>query len=324
MNPTGHELWPNSGYFPIEYIALDPATWHLGAEAFDGRVGWANEYSWWSVQIDSEYIGKTKGKTYTSWYNITSMSLKVNGVNKPVDILSDQSAFIPRCLIKAGDKINVDLALDVTGYDEDGVTLSSTPVKESYSYSINFFSLADELGEDFIHPTSAKKSLTSAKATIGSKAWTGKQIKPEPVVKVGSKVLKKDVDYTLGHSANKNIGKGQVTVKGKGAYKGTKVFSFKIVPKTVKIKKLSKKSKAFKTAWIKTNSRQKVQGYQIHYRQKGKIAWKPKTYSVKKTSATIKRLKKGKTYEVRIRSYKKVGNVVYYSKWSATKKIKVK
>ena len=40
--------------------------------------------------------------------------------------------------------------------------------------------------------------------------------------------------------------------------------------------------------------------------------------------ATLKKLKAGKTYYVRIRTYKKVGKTTYWSAWSAAKTAKVK
>ena len=41
-------------------------------------------------------------------------------------------------------------------------------------------------------------------------------------------------------------------------------------------------------------------------------------------SVTVKKLKAGKLYYVRIRTWKKAGSKIYYSKWSKVKKIKTK
>ena len=52
-----------------------------------------------------------------------------------------------------------------------------------------------------------------------------------------------------------------------------------------------------------------------------------KTVNIKKNktvSATIKKLKKKKTYYVRIRCMKKAGKKIIYSKWSSVKKVKIK
>ena len=50
-----------------------------------------------------------------------------------------------------------------------------------------------------------------------------------------------------------------------------------------------------------------------------------KTVTVKgKTSRVIKNLKKGKTYYVRVRTYKTVDKVKYYSGWCGKKKVKIR
>ncbi|MGN0529181.1 MAG: leucine-rich repeat protein [Eubacterium sp.] len=63
--------------------------------------------------------------------------------------------------------------------------------------------------------------------------YTGADIKPEPVV-INSKTakkLKKDTDYTLSYSNNKNTGKATIIITGKGNYYGTKKVNFTINPK---------------------------------------------------------------------------------------------
>ena len=44
----------------------------------------------------------------------------------------------------------------------------------------------------------------------------------------------------------------------------------------------------------------------------------------KTTSTVLKKLKKKKTYYVRVRTYKKLGKKTYYSKWSNIKSVKIK
>ncbi len=62
--------------------------------------------------------------------------------------------------------------------------------------------------------------------------------------------------------------------------------------------------------------------YQVKYRVKGTSTWK-KAYT-SDTSKTIKDLKKGKTYQVKVRAYKKVNGKTYYGKFSDIKTVKVK
>lgn len=146
------------------------------------------------------------------------------------------------------------------------------------------------------------------------------------MVKLGKKTLKKGVDYTVSYKNNTKVGKATVTIKGKGAYTGTITKSFKINPKKTTIKKAtSPKTRQLKVSYGKVKG---VTGYQVKYSTSKKFTKKTtKTAAVKgagKTSKTIKKLKKGKTYYVKVRAYKVVGGVKYYGAYSAVKKVKVK
>ncbi|MBR1663654.1 MAG: hypothetical protein IJ696_04925 [Ruminococcus sp.] len=171
------------------------------------------------------------------------------------------------------------------------------------------------------------KSLTKASVSgVSNKVYTGKAIKPAPVVKLGGKTLKKGTDYTVSYKNNTKVGKATVTIKGKGAYTGTITKTFKINPKKTTIKKAtSPKTRQLKVSYGKVKG---VTGYQVKYSTSKKFTKKTtKTVTVKgagKTSKTIKKLKKGKTYYVKVRSYKVVNGVKYYGAYSAVKKVKVK
>ena len=82
------------------------------------------------------------------------------------------------------------------------------------------------------------------------------------------------------------------------------------------------KGKKLKAYW-KKNSR--VSGYQLQY-SPSKQFTNVKTVTLKGancTGAIRSKLTKGKTYSVRIRTYKKVGGKVYYSAWSKSKQVKI-
>ena len=78
--------------------------------------------------------------------------------------------------------------------------------------------------------------------------YNGESQKQEPVVTIkddNSKVLQKDVDYTLSYSEDtKNVGTVTVTVTGKGLYKGTQQVTYQITPKSVTVT-ANNKSKVF-------------------------------------------------------------------------------
>lgn len=79
-------------------------------------------------------------------------------------------------------------------------------------------------------PAAEKASLSKAKVTgLVSKAYTGKRITQKPTVKLAGKTLKLNRDYTLHFANNIKRGTAIVTVKGTGAYTGSKKASFKIM-----------------------------------------------------------------------------------------------
>jgi hypothetical protein len=154
---------------------------------------------------------------------------------------------------------------------------------------------------------------------IADKAYTGKQIKPAPVVTHSKVTLKNGTHYTITHKNNTNIGKASITLTAKAPHTGSKTITYKIVPTKTSITKATVGKKQVKVTWKKVAAKQKVTKYQIHYRVKGTTAWKTKTVAAKNSSLVIKSLKKGKVYQIQVRSYKTVSKVNYYSAWSAVK-----
>ena len=130
--------------------------------------------------------------------------------------------------------------------------------------------------------------------------------------------------------------KGKVTVKGTGkatitvTAKATSTYSKSVkkitvygVPKKPEMKKLTAGKKKFTVQWKKDK---KADGYQVQYSTDKKFKKNVKSVNVSKksTKATVKKLKKRKTYRVRVRSYKKINGKKYYSGWGKVKSVKVK
>ena len=99
--------------------------------------------------------------------------------------------------------------------------------------------------------------------------------------------------------------------------------------KTVKVKAPSKvkltsakngKGKKLTVKWKKITG---AKGYQLQYAMNKKFK-KKKSVQTKKTKYTIKKLKKNKTYYIRVRAYKMNGRKKVYGKWSKVKKVKIK
>ena len=158
---------------------------------------------------------------------------------------------------------------------------------------------------------------------LKNKYYTGKAIKQTPTVKLGKKTLKAGTDYTVSFKNNKAVGTATVTVTGKGAYTGSVKATFKILPKKTTLKTvISPKTRQLKATYSKVSG---VTGYQVTYSTSSKFTKAAtKSVNVKGTSKVISKLTKGKTYYVKVRTYKTVGKTKYYSGYSAVKKITVK
>lgn len=159
---------------------------------------------------------------------------------------------------------------------------------------------------------------------IGSKVT----LKPEGTATYKSSNSKIASVNSKGEVRFKQFGKATITVNAKGNSNyesATKKITVEVIPKKVTVRSL--KSTKSKTAVLKWKRDKKVTGYKVQYAANNKFKG-AKTISVKKNStvsAKLKKLKGGKKYYVRIRSYKK-GNkkTTVYSDWSKVKTVKVK
>ena len=168
----------------------------------------------------------------------------------------------------------------------------------------------------------ADQKITLSPSSFVYDGWT-----KEPEVIIPG--LVKNKDFRVEYENNRMAGTASAIITGIGNFTGRTTVKFTIKSKTSatgSLKKpvikslVNKKGRKIKITWKKQSG---VSGFQIRY-QTGK---KVKTVTVKKGSATMKtitKLKKGKTYTVKIRSYKKKGTGKTWSPWSKQKKIKIK
>ena len=120
----------------------------------------------------------------------------------------------------------------------------------------------------------------------------------------------------------------KTNLKGKGVAfpmnRGSIILTYKVRPKTTKVKRLKKGSKSITVKWKKQTKQ--VDGYQIQYstNKKFKGAKTVTLTGAKKTTKRIKGLKGKKKYYVRIQTFKKVNGRYYFSDWSKVKRVKTK
>lgn len=94
------------------------------------------------------------------------------------------------------------------------------------------------------------------------------------------------------------------------------------LPSATSLTKVNAGKRAFTAQW----KRQAVTGYQVQYSTNAKFtnAKKVTVRSVKTLKTTVKKLSAKKTYYVRIRTYKTISKVHYFSTWSKAVKVKTK
>ncbi|MBO5995253.1 MAG: S8 family serine peptidase [Firmicutes bacterium] len=271
----------------------------VGAEQFfiapDMLDDWGELYNIYKIPLTSNPYGRIdwvqtgKGKGFV--YGAGTYTL---GETAKIVVVPNETSFIKSVKVD-GKKITVK--------DPTRVTSTIKSVGESHLVEVEF----------------GTYKISKATVTVAAATYTGKALKPKVTVKLEGKTLKSGTDYTLTYTKNKNIGKGKVTVTGKGKYSGKKTVTFKINPAKVKGLKATGGNKSIKVSFTKGKGTVK---YQISYRVKGSSSWKKVTST--KTSYTIKSLKAGKTYQVKVRAFKKVSGTTYYGKWSSTATAEVK
>jgi hypothetical protein len=140
--------------------------------------------------------------------------------------------------------------------------------------------------------------------------YSGKTINPFLSAYSQSTKLTYGTDYTV-TGTRKAIGLGKATVTGKGNFYGSHTVDFAIYPNRVMLKSVKALgNKKVKVEWYKVKS---VYKYVVQYKLTSSKKWKSKTASKSKSSLTLKKLKKGKKYNVRIYAYKKSGGKKFCS-----------
>lgn len=160
--------------------------------------------------------------------------------------------------------------------------------------------------------------------------YNGKAQAPVITVKdAKGNTLKYGTDYTLVYSSatRKAIGKYAVKVKFKGNYAGSALLYYTINPAKPAISSIAAGKKALTLKWKKAAG---VSGYQIQYSTNATFSG-AKTVTAKGAATlarTITGLTSGKTYYVRIRSYKATTfnkqSLYIYSGWNYAKAVRVK
>lgn len=169
---------------------------------------------------------------------------------------------------------------------------------------------SDYYGEATATFTIKPAALTADMVKVANATYTGKALKPAVSVASG-------VDYTVAYKNNTAVGKASAVVTGTGNYTGTITKNFIVKPAKESITSLKAGKKQITVAYkAQTGAK-----YRVICKASGLKAIGTNTTATKKT---VKKLKSGKTYQVKVRAYKAVDGKTYYGTYSAVKKVKVK
>ena len=182
--------------------------------------------------------------------------------------------------------------------------------------------------------TTSKINIAQASITLSQSSYTydGWAKKPSVTVELNGKTLSENKDYMVIYSNNINVGTAKVIIVGKGNYTGNKTVNFTIVkaaetfvktPDKVSLKKLTVKSAKVskgRKLIVKWEKDKTASGYQVQVSLNKNFKKVAKQKDVRKNTYTFARLKIGKKYYVRVRSYKKSGKKTVYGAWSKAKR----
>lgn len=220
-----------------------------------------------------------------------------------------------------------------------GLLVFSASAEEAHVHTIVFETKKATLKSDgeikgicsVCKETTESKVIPKIKKVVLSKTsytYNGKNKTPKvSVFDSFGTALKKGRDFTIkAPTKRKNVGVYSVTVTFIGNYSGEKELRFKILPRGTTLSSLTAEKEGFEANWKK--QKKQTDGYvlELSTSRSFKNPTRKTIGNASQTSKTFSSLKGGKTYYVRIRTFKTVKaggkTTKLYSVWSVAKKVK--
>ena len=210
-----HEYWGSGDNI---YVPYDGGEYAFSNSGNDFRVNQSGFY----VFTLTDRGGKN---WFVSVLKLKSM-LNCDVASIPTQVYTG-SAIEPAVTVKDGETpLYPDADYEVTYSNNVNVGTATVTITGKGNYS----------GETAATFTIIPKAVTNDGITIAAIAdqtYTGSAIEPAVTVKDGETTLTLGTDYTIGYSANVNVGTATATITGMGNYSGEKAATFTIIPKAV-------------------------------------------------------------------------------------------
>ncbi len=255
------------------------------------------------------------------------------------------SGFAGRFDFDAGNALTFDLktAMDNRGLTTGAYDVNITAKVPKYGLTIyesstdfmNYsYTMPEPPAQEEPEPVVEKITITEDNTIvegIKNKVWNGSKRTQTLEVTVDGKVLVKDVDYKVTYKNYVNVGTSTLTIKGLGDYTGSIKKTFAINPKSTTIKSVTAAKNALIIKWKKNSTKmstKRITGYEIWVSTSSKFTdsstKKITLKGYKKVSKRVNGLKAKKKYYVKIRTYRTISGLTYYSSWSKYKTKKTK
>lgn len=221
-----------------------------------------NGFDYWALEMGAEHDSCTVGTYVSPYVGALTKTFDINMDEVPLDAmltLDEQSMIcyldtptydLPSVNVrvkKANQGVTNGAPLNSSQYELTWTSGNSSiakiengkivPVKDG-SVTINAVAKIGDNVTSNVATLSVKvekRSITGATVVeIADRTYTGNEIRPEPVVKMGNVTLIKDTDYQLAYSDNVDVDdNATIIITGKGKYKDQTTASFKIVPRDI-------------------------------------------------------------------------------------------
>ena len=209
--------------------------------------------------------------------------------------------------------LNTDYTVSYSNNIKVGTAAVTVTGKGKYtgSKTINF-TITEAAGQNPAVSITCKKTVY--KVAYGVKPFKINAVSEGRMTFISSKPKIAAVDKNTGEVTIKNTGVAVITVQAGNV---SKQVTVKVSPKKQSVKSAKPgKGRKLTVKWAKDK---KASGYQVQVSTDKKFKKNLKAKKISKTSYTFTKLKTGKKYYVRVRSYKKSGKETLYGSWSKVK-----